>query len=209
MTFADRYSFGVISIEAILHASEQDMEALAEGFYNDTYFMDQNACSSPHFIFWVGDKKDQEKAEKRFWEMVYREAERYDLEDIKVSDKYTMLCEFAEKQENASVVRYENLVYVIQLERLKEDIIDYRGKYGLFYNFLIENVESLFQFINHKAIQTCAVYGIEEQQIVDGIRKHHITGVDRIVKFGHTLDIGLFWDGYDIVRALSRCIVTR
>ncbi|MEY8392202.1 acyl-CoA reductase [Lachnospiraceae bacterium 45-W7] len=208
ITFADRYSFGVISSEAILRASEQDMKTLAEGFYNDTYLMDQNACSSPHLIFWVGNKADQKKAEERFWKSVYTEAKRYELADIKVSDKYTMLCECAQKTEAFNVDRYDNLVYVVNLKELGEDITGYRGKFGLFYSYQIEDVEALFRYTNHKAIQTCAVFGIEEKVIADGIMRNHITGIDRIVKFGHTLDIGVFWDGYDIVSVLSRCIVS-
>jgi len=45
--FADRYSIAVFDSEAILHG---DKRKIAEAFYNDTYFVDQNACSSPRII---------------------------------------------------------------------------------------------------------------------------------------------------------------
>ena len=38
------------------------------------------------------------------------------------------------------------------------------------------------------------------------IVKNHWTGIDRIVPFGKTLDVGTYWDGYDIVASLSRII---
>ena len=53
VVFADRYSFGVIQSERVVSASDEEITSLAHGFYNDTYLMDQNACSTPHCIFWL------------------------------------------------------------------------------------------------------------------------------------------------------------
>ena len=36
--------------------------------------------------------------------------------------------------------------------------------------------------------------------------KNRLSGIDRIVPVGEALDIGVIWDGYDIVRSLSRII---
>ena len=33
------------------------IEETSQNFYNDTYLVDQNACSSPHVIFWLSKKK--------------------------------------------------------------------------------------------------------------------------------------------------------
>ena len=56
VVFADRYSFGVIQSERVVSASDEEITSLAHGFYNDTYLMDQNACSTPHCIFWLGNQ---------------------------------------------------------------------------------------------------------------------------------------------------------
>ena len=34
--------------------------------------------------------------------------------------------------------------------------------------------------------------------------KNNLKGIDRIVPIGHSLDIGLLWDGYNIPNILSR-----
>jgi hypothetical protein len=34
-----------------------------------------------------------------------------------------------------------------------------------------------------------------------------LIGVDRIVPIGTALDIGIYWDGYDLIRTLSRVIL--
>ena len=57
ITFADRYSICIINAEKILSLDEEKLSRLAESFYNDTFLMDQNACSSPQMIYWLNDKK--------------------------------------------------------------------------------------------------------------------------------------------------------
>ena len=63
--FSDRYSISLINSDKILKLSNSDLSNLVRNFYNDTYAVDQNACSSPHLILWNGKAKSQSK--KRFW----------------------------------------------------------------------------------------------------------------------------------------------
>lgn len=55
IAFADRYSLAVIDSDKYMEVS--DKERLAEEFYNDTYLSDQNACTSPRLVVWMGEKK--------------------------------------------------------------------------------------------------------------------------------------------------------
>lgn len=206
ITFSDRYSFGIVSTDAVMDATESEINRLAEGFYNDTYLMDQNACSSPHMLFWIGDKNKKEVAQSRFWNAVFLCAQKYDLADLKVSDKYTMLCEMLDKIPGASVRRYENLLYVLALDEIDDNIIKYRGKYGLFFETYVENVTDILAYTKHTSVQTCAVYGVDKRELAQNIIQSKGKGIDRIVSFGQTLDIGVMWDGYDIISMLSRKI---
>lgn len=205
ITFADRYSFGIISAKAILSISEKELTALANDFYNDTYLMDQNACSTPHLICWMGKDEEVKEASEKFWNEVYWKAQNYQLEDIKASEKYTILCEMAAQGIVADSKRYDNYLYVAQLRKLPTDICVLRGKFGLFYQYHLKDWNELSGCIGKK-VQTCAVYGIETSELADWVMKSHSRGMDRIVPFGKTLDIGLIWDGYDVIRMLSRCI---
>ena len=69
VTFADRYSLCVINADKFSH--EMPPEKLASRFYNDTYLFDQNACSSPHLIVWLGSDENVETAKRKFWNSVY------------------------------------------------------------------------------------------------------------------------------------------
>lgn len=207
ITFSDRYSFAVVSIDAIIKAAENELLSLAKNFYNDTYLMDQNACSSPHLIFWVGNEEQREPAQERFFEYVKQCAETYDLADVKVSEKYTMFCELASEMKGMKLKRYDNLVYAAELDNLSGDVTQLRGKFGLFFNYRVDDLEQIFAYVDDKKIQTCAVFGIKPEEIAEGMQRHHIRGIDRIVPIGDTLDIGVLWDGYNVIGALSRCVV--
>ncbi len=37
--------------------------------------------------------------------------------------------------------------------------------------------------------------------------KNNLIGIDRIVPIGNALDIDFNWDGYDLIRSLSRLVV--
>jgi hypothetical protein len=45
ITFAGRYSILIINADAFL--SSKNQERVISDFYNDAYFSDQNACTSP------------------------------------------------------------------------------------------------------------------------------------------------------------------
>lgn len=212
LVFADRYSFGILTPEYVLGLSEDEIKSLARSFYNDTYLMDQNACSTPHMLFWLSENKDSTKqAQERFWKQVCEEAKRYPLEDIKVSEKYTKLCLYAVEngkaveEERTFVTRYDNLLYVIEEEMVPEDLCEKRGKFGMFYQCRISDLNEIRSVINQK-VQTVAVAGIEAETIQNWIVENRIRGIDRIVPFGKTLDIGLVWDGYDLISEMSRMI---
>ena len=206
MVFADRYSFAILASDAIMNASDTEMHRLGIDFYNDTYLMDQNACSSPHFVCWTGEQSQVEAAKERFWQEVRESAEKYDLADMKVSEKYTLLCEYAATQNTLQVKRYGNLLYVAEMGEMPHNITTLRGKYGLFFEKYFDSLEEILLTVNDKKVQTCAVYGIQKENMVHEMLKNHICGIDRIVPIGKTLDIGLLWDGYRVITELSRQI---
>ena len=49
--------------------------------------------------------------------------------------------------------------------------------------------------------------GVDAKDIRKMIVKSGIHGGDRVVKCGHALDLSFVWDGYDMVRELSRIIM--
>jgi len=224
IVFADRYSYGIISINSIKKASDIILDRLANNFYNDTYLMDQNACSSPHMIMWLDDvddivtTKEKEQIKEKFWIKVYKIAkERYQLQDIKVSDKYTLLCEKLIEEKNIlDIKKYDNILYILRLGKMNEsnnekfinDITKYRGIFGMFYECEIDDIEKISEYDNKK-IQTITYYGIDSNKIATTITSKSMQGIDRIVQFGEAMSIDVVWDGYEVIKMMSRVVSVR
>lgn len=205
VAFADRYSFCAINAESLSTCSEKEVLHLAEGFYNDTYLMDQNACSSPHLVVWLGGGQASSKAKSLFWESVYKTAAaKYSLVPLSAVDKLTTLYENAiDLQVISSVSRYENFLYVLKLNHLPNNMEDIRGKCGYFYEYSAKSLDEITHIINEK-YQTLTYYGIENDELVAFVLNNRLFGIDRIVPIGSAMDISIIWDGYDLVRTLSR-----
>jgi hypothetical protein len=206
ITFADRYSLCVLNGEAVSALDERGLARLADNFYNDTYLVDQNACSSPSLVVWLGS--DVQEAQDKFWGAVFHAAKKYNLEPVYAMDKYTRICEYlADGREIESVARRGNLVYTARLASLR-GVEKYRGKFGLFFEYVAKNVDELAPYITDKW-QTMTYFGVEREELAGFAADNALRGIDRIVPVGSALDIGVMWDGYDIVRTLSRVLEVR
>lgn len=204
ITFADRYSLCILDAQAVLKLDGSQSKNLARRFYNDTYLIDQNACSSPQLILWQGE--EIEKAQEKFWTALLQEARRYELADVNAIDKYTQLCCAAiDRAELQRVCRYENLIYTLSLKVSPDDLDCLRGKYGLFYQYNLTNWDEIAPLIGPK-VQTLTYFGVEPAQLIDAITNNGLLGIDRVVPVGKALDIGVVWDGIDMIGMLSRVI---
>ena len=207
IAFADRYSFCVMNAEAVCRIDKKELKRLSANFYNDTYVMDQNACSSPHLIIWLGESAESSAASLRFWQSLYEEAAvRYAFHPVVAVDKLTALCENAiDYSFVAGVRRYENLLYVIELSSLPESVDLFRGKCGYFYEYYATNLDIIAPIINKK-VQTITYYGVSREALKSFVDEYRPDGIDRFVPLGSALNISVIWDGYDIVRTLSRIV---
>lgn len=203
ITFADRYSLAVIDSDKYLCVENKKQVAIE--FYNDTYLSDQNACTSPRAIAWMGDKKDE--AKEVFWtELSEVIRDRYTLQPVWSVDKLTNKYEVLAKNITtlASVNMDSNLIVRMKTDRLVPELMDYRGHSGFFYEYDCDDIKELRQFCNDTRCQTIGLIGKKEaiQPLIDlGIK-----GVDRVVPIGKTMDFDLIWDGYNLVERLTRTV---
>lgn len=205
IAFSDRYSFCVIDAPSVIKLDEAELIRLSERFYNDTYLMDQNACSSPHLIVWQGEEK--EAAKERFWTAVYHTvSEKYQLAPVNAMDKYTLLCRNAIELNNiSSFKKHGNYVYRVAIDSLPDNMDNLRGRFGYFYEYDTDDINSIAHIINNK-YQTLTYFGVDKSELLGFVVKNRLSGIDRILPVGRALDIDVIWDGYDIVKSLSRII---
>ncbi len=207
--FPNRYSICMLNTFCILKMEEEELGVIAHKFYNDTYTMDQNACSSPKIIFWInGNIDNQREAQKRWWQAVYKEASSiYDLSENKVSLKYLNLCEYAITCEEIQKVQiYDNFLYVIDLKEVPSRIESLEGKFGLFFQYSLIHIKELASYINER-VQTLTYVGFEKEYLMNFVMENNLKGIDRIVPLGQALDMDIVWDGMNLIERLSRTIM--
>lgn len=202
IAFADRYSVCVLNAISILE--EPSLDKIVEGFYNDTYLFDQNACSAPQLMIWVGADDKIEKAKDYFWTALQQYVDRkYKLEPILAVDK---LSAFYRQAILSDVVKEENKnnnLWRIKLRELSADIPHYRCAGGYFSEYSTNDFNDLASIVTTK-YQTLAYFGFSKDELQQFVLNNHIKGIDRIVPIGKTTDFSLIWDGYDLITMLSR-----
>ena len=205
LSFADRYSFCIMDPQKILKLNDFEIKNLIQKFYNDTYAVDQNACTSPHLIVWSGKKN--KKLESMFWKKLHDYVKsRYNFQELSPIEKFTDTCKYIISSSNiASITNYENYIYKVELNNLKDNNHIMRGKWGLFFEYYSKNFKDLKNIINNK-YQTLTYYGIKKEILKNFVTDNKLKGIDRIVPVGQSLDISLNWDGYNIINSLTRTI---
>lgn len=207
--FADRTAYCAIKAGALLAAG--DLATLARGFYNDTYLMDQNACSSPRMVAWQGTADEIAAAKARFWPAVHTVVQQeYTLASVLAVDKYTRLLE--------DTIRYDgirreespdNLITRVHFPTpLPPDIGEVRSAGGYFVEADISSLDELAPIIDRK-VQTLTHFGFSPEELAGFVTRNALPGIDRIVPIGQAMAFDLVWDGYDLTTTLSRvCAVS-
>lgn len=209
LCFPDRWSLAVFSQRYFSSLDEETRRALAHRFYNDTYQMDQNACSSPQLVLWLMDGGNPD-CRHQWWNTLAAEAvERYPFGPFQAARKLERLCTSAMTMEAPAVVGVEryggNLLYVAQLEKLSTPLPALKGGFGLFFQGELASLEALPSLLTPK-VQTLVCAGIESGATADLLAKQGAKGVDRVVPLGQALELDTIWDGKDVIAALSRMI---
>jgi hypothetical protein len=206
ITFADRYSLALIDSDSYMDSDNKDR--IAHDFYNDTYINDQNACTSPRVIVWIGNRKDE--AKKNFWDKLQGLVEKqYNFQPIMAVDKLSQICLAATSNDNLGNIKNvptdDNIIVRVQVSKLTSNLMKYRGNCGYFYEYDCDNILELKDLCNDIHCQTIGVVG--NKDIVRPLVESGIKGVDRIVIVGHTMEFDLDWDGYNLHEHLTRKVV--
>lgn len=207
LAFADRLSVAMISLRAWNDLAAAEQRRLCQRFYNDTYLMDQNACSSPHLVVFIGDDADG-RSRECFWQtLASLVATEYPMTASMAINKYTQLCEYAvDAGGSGHIRRYGNELYRVVLEALPPDLAAIRGHGGYFYEYLHLDPGCIAPVITKK-FQTLTYFGFDKAELTQVVLDQGLPGIDRIVPIGRALDIEPLWDGINLITALSRVVV--
>ena len=204
--FADRYSIAAINSDKLItdKLNPENLNQLAERFYNDTYLFDQNACSAPHLVVWTGSHV--EEAKHLFWNAVQQVTEqRYQFQEVMAVDKLTALYKQSCAMPTCEEQTRNNLLRRVEITELPCDIDTFRCAGGYFTEYTAKSLDEIASIVNTK-YQTLAYFGFEKDELKDFVLRNRLTGIDRIVPFGETTAFSLTWDGMNLIERMSRIV---
>ena len=201
LCFADRDSMAVIHSDEYLKG---DSRRIAKDFYNDTYYTDQNACSSPRIVIWTGNRT--EEAKQVFWSALEECLDGYGLSPAAGGEKLLRFMLLAAVDDSVRLTASSNKLVRVQVQKLRKDLLPvYKSSQGYFFEYTAERLDEIVPLLG-RTCQSVEVYGTDPQEIRDLVFRYGVRGVDRIVPIGRALGISLCWDGFDMISQLSRVI---
>jgi hypothetical protein len=203
IVFADRFSILLIDSDEYLKANDHAL--IAKGFYNDTYLFDQNACTSPRMVIWTG--QSIEEAKLQFWnQLLSLVLANYENYPVRAVEKYKNASLIAANIPESKIIMMTNWLYRIEVKQMQSALINFIGNSGFFIEYTVQSsIEELSSILTDK-FQTLSYFGLDPVTIKNQLANLKPKGVDRIVPLGRTMEFDLFWDGYDLIRELSRDI---
>lgn len=206
LTFANKFSFCIINSKKLLDSTDEEINKLIKNFYNDSYVFGQMACSSIRLVSWIGDLENNSQAKEIFWNKLEKYFQYNHPEDIMAVDivnKIIAQCSMA-IESNIKISRF-NSPYInkVVINNLKDIKVELHCGSGLFYEYETDKFENLLPFMNRKH-QTISQYGFKRDELIKIIYSDLPNGIDRIVPIGQGMNFSNIWDGYDLLKSLTR-----
>ena len=144
---------------------------------------------------------------KKFWvELNNYVNQKIDYPGTVSTDKYNKICSDIINFSNIKKLKkYSKSLHVVTLKKLLTENEYQRGQWGYFYQYLSSDLRVLPKIITEK-YQTLSYYGFSPDFFKKFILENQIKGIDRIVPLGRSMEMSYLWDGYNLLRALTRII---
>jgi hypothetical protein len=201
LTFSDRYSFAVIRAARYLESEAARRKQLAADFFNDVFWFDQMACSSPRLLVWVGTAEQANAASLDLLRLVQAHAQQraYRVQPQTRLNRFSFACR-AVLDERAAGYRDLGEFVLLDVNPGRDFDREHCGG-GLLFQTRIDGLTEMQAFISRRD-QTMTYFGFETAELADFAVR--LNGLDRIVPVGQALNFNRFWDGYDLLQELTR-----
>jgi hypothetical protein len=206
--FGSKYSLAAIDAERYRAAPEEQRARLAAGFFNDLFWFDQMACSSPHVVFWIGMPEAAAVAAQDFERALQAEVARRQFRPTVSSAVHRRTYAFGLAASSDVSVTLEHPgfvgVHVHDRTTLDKDVCG--G--GLFRHVAVPQLSELLEFID-EGDQTLTHWGLGD----DALRAFSLDagsrGLDRLVPIGEALAFDVVWDGFHLIDDMLRRVRVR
>jgi hypothetical protein len=206
--FGNKYSFAVIDAARYRQSAEELRASVASGFFNDLFWFDQMACSSPHVVFWIGAVDEAESAAREFEHALQGEVTRRGFEPSVSSAVHRRTYAFglAASTDVRVVLEHPGFVsvHLRDLDLLDKEVCG--G--GLVRHVPVSSVAAVLPFID-EGDQTLTHWGLEDAALHELALGAGTRGLDRLVPVGEALAFDVVWDGFHLIDDVLRRVRVR
>jgi len=205
LTFSDRSSLAAVRTNAWLSAPASRRDSLAEAFYNDVYWFDQLACSSPRVLVWCGgEPAEVDEAASDLHERLSRQiaGKGYTTSTGTFLEKTTFACGTVIDRDVRQYRTFGNELTVMRVQELCAVPERHPGG-GLLFECAVPELAAIAPRIRG-VHQTLAVFGFDETELRRFALSMKGRGIDRIVPIGSALAFHHVWDGCHLLEEFTR-----
>jgi hypothetical protein len=206
ISFADRFSFAALDAASVLAQTDAALREVARRFVNDTLWSDQQACSSPRAVIWIGAADEVSRAQRRFWDAYRAAAEGFADNPSSVMARVTDLFVLAAAGDIDGLASSPAQRPALGTgTALMKAVREVHSGHGLFVEYVATKAADIANFVREKD-QTLVVYGLPDEQLHELIETLPNRALDRIVAPGQATEFSTIWDGTDLFDVLTRKI---
>ena len=201
--FGSKYSFSVIDAARWSAAPEEVRAQVASGFFNDLFWFDQMACSSPQVVFWLGAPEAAEAAAGDFERILQSEVDRRRFTPPVSSAVHRRAYAFgmAATSDVRVVLEHPGFVGVHLRDRSVLDKEICGG--GLLRHLPASGLSEVVEFVD-ESDQTLTHWGLDAETLRELASAVGMRGLDRLVPIGQALAFDVIWDGFHLIDDVLR-----
>jgi hypothetical protein len=196
--FSSKFSYSVLSSIAVDLLNDEELEQLISRFFNDLFWFDQMACSSPQIIYWLGHTELSMSTVERFNQALAWEVKKRGYQATVPNAVGRLNHAFSRAADEIAQVdlRRPGFISLFYSEDTDSDRDICGG--GLLRHIPISTIDRVADF-SDRGDQTISYFGLTTEERVYLAHHAGARGVDRVVPIGQALDFNLNWDGYDLM----------
>ncbi|MCY7294520.1 acyl-CoA reductase [Alteromonas sp. a30] len=197
--FSDRYSVAVINGEKL--TSNHELAEVAEKLWRDIQPYQQQACSSPKVLFWLGDDSQKNALAQALNQL----AEMYQAPELTRKNEHLVTTQLIQSQSKEINILLSEHLCILELPTFSPEKLNWHAGNGLLYVVDVASLDDAIESVDERC-QTLIYWGIDRQLWVKLMQQSPIISLDRIVPLGQALDFNVIWDGFDLMEQLQRKI---
>ncbi|MDA9242727.1 hypothetical protein N9P26_01520 [Amylibacter sp.] len=207
LCFSNKESIACIDSSAYNQLDVKTSSKIAEKFYNDSYWFEQMACSSPKYIFFIGPNRENILCSSIFEKClnaVINEKGYYADITSNIGKLKNIFYAASKKDylksDRPPVFNKATFVNLNSKHFLNGNLKCHSGTFGKLH---IENIYILEDLLKDN-FQTLSYYGFSNLELNKFIDSNTKISIDRVVPIGQALDFDKTWDSYDLLGELVR-----